>query len=67
MSQIKVIARNLSRETTLCTRGEVLAVVASNVRTSLDIANQAIIAYTLSKYRVYVACLSKILISDLDF
>ncbi|VDN52125.1 unnamed protein product [Dracunculus medinensis] len=60
-SQARVIARYLSkRRTAFCTRGEVLAVSAWNVRTLIDVASQAITVHTLSKYRVDIACLLEV-------
>ncbi|VDN53912.1 unnamed protein product [Dracunculus medinensis] len=46
--------------TALCTRGEVLAISAWNVRTLIEVASQAITVNTLSKYRVDIVCLSEV-------
>lgn len=51
----QVITENLSGETkelAFNTHGEVLVVVVWNVRTLMDVASQAVIVHTLSKYHV---------------
>lgn len=52
--------RKKTRELAFCKHCEVLATAAQNVKTLMDIASQAIITPTFSKYRVDVVYLSEI-------